>query len=889
MSLAWCMIALSLVGADDQEARKPQPPSVVPRTSEVNTGQTQERWPMDLAMATRIAFDNSEKFRLVQFGVSSFDGASFFPMDIDGPIRIGRLSADVPVAKFKADAMAFVRSVEQQYWNLAQAQVALGSAEQAVRITRELLEKAQAEIILSRGGGVVEVAEAAQRLEQFNGDLTTRRENVASAERAVRKVLGLPPSDNRRIITTTKPTEELISFDWDTCVDELLREHPDNVQQQANVRLAELCLLMARYQYIHPLETQTLRQLKGMGPLVDSSQAVLLSKFLTMLGDLTSPMECVEGIDLSGNAYIDSLTWQRGFTFQAPMGSGRSPLYNTRQAQYLLLQAETRQRQIFHQTTHSLARFFLEVDANYKQYDAAKRVQAAAAKRVDVQRANYEEGRITVDRLLNAINQNDLAIANEARYKTMYNISLAALSEAKGTLLADRNIVAAEGPKPVRPVQIAREPRFAINIKASPFAAPGIETDTALALAKLPSTSMPAVLCATPTTASNPEDSEVWPMSLAEAIRIAIDSSKIIRIVAQADSDVPVGGFEPALLNKDAPCAVPPEGLKANGAPIVIARLNADDSAARIKGEVMAHIRSVEQEYWNLARANIQRWVAEQSVKVARDLIEREEAELQLCARSADVAEAKQRLEQFNLNLAARTSDVITAERQLKNILGLPAADNRRIIPMTPPAEHRVAFDWDACLHEMMQEQPDVAQHTRVTRTAEQQRAVARTTQSLARFFLEVDANYKQYHVATRLRVTAAERLEAQRGYYEEGRSTVDRFLDAFCQYATAVVTEFQYKTAYNVSLATLSESKGTLLADRGIVFSEPACSTTATPQLTALVKMDDQTKKASIEQAQNAEAPAKPKTWSFSISIGWDKPLQIKGTISVHEPAAGR
>jgi outer membrane protein TolC len=889
MSLAWCMIALSLVGADDQEARKPQPPSVVPRTSEVNTGQTQERWPMDLAMATRIAFDNSENFRLVQFGVSSFNGASFFPMDTDGPIRIGRLNADVPVAKFKADAMAFVRSVEQQYWNLAQAEVALGSAEQAVRITRELLKKAQAEITLSRGGLPPDVVEAAERLEQFSGDLTTRRENVVSAERALRKVLGLPPADHRRIFTTTKPAETLLSFDWDTCVDELLQEQPDNVQQQALVRLAELSLLMARYQFIYPFETQTLRQLKGLGSLLGSAQTGPLGKLLTRWGDLTSPMECVEGIDLSGNGYIDSLTWQRGITIQAPMGGGRSPLTNTRQAQYLLLQAEARQRQIFHQTTHSLARFFLEVDANYKQYSTAKRVQAAAAKRVDVQRAYYEEGRITVDRLLNAINQNELAIANESRYKIMYNISLAALSEAKGTLLADRNIVVAEGPKPVRPVQIAPEPRFAINIKPSPFAAPGIETDTALALAKLPSTSMPAVLCATPTTASNPEDSEVWPMSLAEAIRIAIDSSKIIPVVAQANSDVPVAGFEPALLNKDAPCAVPPEGLKANGAPIVIARLNADACAARIKGEVMAHIRSVEQQYWNLARAHIQRWVAEQSVKVARDLIEREEAELQLCARSADVAEAKQRLEQFNLNLVARTSDVITAERQLKNILGLPAADNRRIIPMTPPAEHRVAFDWDACLHEMMQEQPDVAQHTRVTRTAEQQQAVARTTQSLARFFLEVDANYKQYQAATRLRVAAAERLEAQRGYYEEGRSTVDRFLDAFCQYATAVVTEFQYKTDYNVSLAALSEAKGTLLADRGINVSKSARSTDAKPQLTTQAKLDDQTKKASIEQAQDAEAPAKPKTWSFSISIGWDKPLQIKGTISVDEPADSR
>jgi outer membrane protein TolC len=442
MSLAWCMIALSLVGADDQEARKPQPPSVVPRTSAVNTGQTQERWPMDLAMATGIAFDNSEDFRLVQFGVSSFDGASFFPMDTDGPIRIGRLNADVPAAKFKADAMAFVRSVEQRYWSLAQAQVALGSAEQAVRMTRELLEKAQAELTLSRGSPVAEVAESAQRLEQFNGDLTTRRADVVSAERALRKVLGLPPSDNRQIITTTKPTEELISFDWDTCVDELLRDQPDNVRQQAIVRLAELSLESARHQLIPLLDMPTLRQLRDMGSTLDASEAVS-RQFLKALGSLSSTQECIDGIDLSGNAYIDSLTWQRGLIYQAPFGT-RGLLPNTRQAQYTLLRARARQRQVFLQTTQSLSRVFLELDANYKQFNAARRLHGAAAERLDVQRAFYEEGRISLDRLLNAVNQKDLAIANEARYKMMYNISLAALSEAKGTLLADRNIIVTE-------------------------------------------------------------------------------------------------------------------------------------------------------------------------------------------------------------------------------------------------------------------------------------------------------------------------------------------------------------------------------------------------------------------------------------------------------------
>jgi hypothetical protein len=77
----------------------------------------------------------------------------------------------------------------------------------------------------------------------------------------------------------------------------------------------------------------------------------------------------------------------------------------------------------------------------------AKRLQAAAAQRLEVQRAYYDEGRITIDRFLDAVDKNADAIAAEARYKAAYNVSLAALCEAKGTLLADRNVTMVDGPK----------------------------------------------------------------------------------------------------------------------------------------------------------------------------------------------------------------------------------------------------------------------------------------------------------------------------------------------------------------------------------------------------------------------------------------------------------
>jgi hypothetical protein len=158
----------------------------------------------------------------------------------------------------------------------------------------------------------------------------------------------------------------------------------------------------------------------------------------------------------------DFTTWQVGFTIPLSMGTRsplantrqRSPLANTRQAQYVLLRSRACQQQIIHQATHSLARFFLEVDAHHEQYRQAQRSRAAAAQRLDAQHTAYEEGRVPIDRVLDAISQYANTMAQEAQHLSTYNITLAGLSEAKGTLLADRQIIVAAGPRPRRAAKI---------------------------------------------------------------------------------------------------------------------------------------------------------------------------------------------------------------------------------------------------------------------------------------------------------------------------------------------------------------------------------------------------------------------------------------------------
>ena len=374
-------------------------------------------------------------------------------------IVIARLNADASVWNFKAAIMAQVRSVEQQYWSLSQQQIALWSRETAVKLGEEILRRERAELEVGRATQA-DVAEAEQQLENFKLNLVSATSDVITTERQLRNILGLPPADNRRIVPDTEPTEARLEPDWESSLSQMLAFQPDIVQQQLLVRLTELQLLLARNQLLPQLNLNALYQFNGLGHQLDSSEAVAAGGGLSVLNPITSLKNSQAGLRTEAANQRDFNTWQVGLTFSMPIGF-RAPLANTRQAQYQLLRQRAFLQQIVHQTSHSLARFFLEVDANYKQFRTAQRLRAAAQQRLEAQRAFYEEGRITIDRLLDAVSQYANAIAQEAQYKTSYNTSIAALEEAKGTLLAYDNIAVAEGPSPRKAYIQAKDQRAA--------------------------------------------------------------------------------------------------------------------------------------------------------------------------------------------------------------------------------------------------------------------------------------------------------------------------------------------------------------------------------------------------------------------------------------------
>jgi hypothetical protein len=124
-----------------------------------------------------------------------------------------------------------------------------------------------------------------------------------------------------------------------------------------------------------------------------------------------------------------------------------------------LERAKARHQELIDQATSSLRRTFDQIDASYAEFIKSSRLRDALARRLDAQHHDLQERRVTVDRFLDTVSQYATAVAQEARFMTAYNQSIAALERAKGTLLEHDGITVVEGSKPPPPDVAATDGR----------------------------------------------------------------------------------------------------------------------------------------------------------------------------------------------------------------------------------------------------------------------------------------------------------------------------------------------------------------------------------------------------------------------------------------------
>ncbi len=172
-------------------------------------------------------------------------------------------------------------------------------------------------------------------------------------------------------------------------------------------------------------------------------------------------------------------------------------------------------------------------------------------------------------------------------------------------------------------------------------------------------------------------------------------------------------------------------GYDVNMAPVVIARINTEQSYFQYKDAVQEMVRGVIQAYWNLVAARTSAWASQIQVEQAAEAYNRAKArqEAQL-ADIRDVAQAKVTLSQFRAQKIAADATVLNDEGVLRNLMNLPPEDGRHIIPTSAPADQRLAPNWDALVQLAEQRRPDIVELKLIVE-ADRQRLIQAESQAL--------------------------------------------------------------------------------------------------------------------------------------------------------------
>jgi outer membrane protein TolC len=182
-------------------------------------------------------------------------------------------------------------------------------------------------------------------------------------------------------------------------------------------------------------------------------------------------------------------------------------------------------------------------------------------------------------------------------------------------------------------------------------------------------------------------------------------------------------------------------GFPVNMAPIVIARLNTERSYFQYKDSVQEMVRGVIEGYWNLVLARTQEWATRIQVEQSEYAFTlAKERKLAGLGSASDVAQARVTYTQFKAQLVAAEANVLDREGALRNILGLPPEDGRRIVPTSAPTSKRLRADWDQVIHLAEQRRPDIVEAKLIVE-ADRQQLLQAQNQALPR--LDATASYR--------------------------------------------------------------------------------------------------------------------------------------------------
>lgn len=142
---------------------------------------------------------------------------------------------------------------------------------------------------------------------------------------------------------------------------------------------------------------------------------------------------------------------------------------------------------------------------------------------------------------------------------------------------------------------------------------------------------------------------------------------------------------------------------------ILVTRIRFDQQRMEFERLVANMVLNVETAYWNLYGSYWALYAREQALRQGYEAWKISKARLEAgVITPADLAQTRGQYELFRGQRLAALDQVLENERQMRNILGFPAEDGSRLIPIDTPTLARFEPNWDTAFEECLGLRPEL-------------------------------------------------------------------------------------------------------------------------------------------------------------------------------------
>jgi outer membrane protein TolC len=347
-------------------------------------------------------------------------------------ILLSRIRHDQARAQFDLVVNQMLLNVEAAYWTLYSAYYNLAAQEEGLKSSLDayfvIRDRVSAGIMRQD-----QEFQARGQVESFRAQVVTARGQVLTAERDLRNLLGMKSDDGTRLVPVEFPTLVPYMPDWKDSTAQAMQFRPELSMARQELQAQRLNLILQRNLRRPDLRFFSSYDIAGLGSRLDGGAVPDNALHNFILNNFNS--------------------WQLGLRLDMPLGF-RDGNALVRQAQLSLYRSYWQLYYAELQAQEFLTDQYRRVIQAHELIRVQRERRVAFENLVERLVLFLEVGDIrvpyetTVLNLIQAQQQLASATAEEYRAIADYNIALAALEYAKGTIQRYNNVAVADGPLP---------------------------------------------------------------------------------------------------------------------------------------------------------------------------------------------------------------------------------------------------------------------------------------------------------------------------------------------------------------------------------------------------------------------------------------------------------